>query len=156
MPTPTNRSHKSTVNAPQSPASVERAPDQQTTEGSRSGQSNPSNQPVRSRDIQFLIVAGSTFFVVMVTQYVLLVLDKPEPIPWQKGTVARAFRVDVNKAEWAEWTQLQDLGMKMAMRIVADRDANGPFQSIDDLLRVEGIGRTTLDRIRPSLTISHH
>ena len=106
-------------------------------------------------DIRFLIVAGAVFFAVMVTQYVMLVLDKPTPIPWQKGETARLFRVDVNQAGWAEWTQLDNLGGDLAMRIVADRDANGPFRTIDDLLRVEGIGRTTLDRIRPSLTISY-
>lgn len=131
--------------APNNNEALDAAPASTTTTGDQ----------IRSQGIQFLIIAGSIFFVVMVTQYVMLVLDKPEPIPWQQGETGRLFQVDVNQAAWAEWTQLEDLGADLAMRIVADRDANGPFRAIDDLLRVEGIGRTTLDRIRPSLTISH-
>ena len=49
--------------------------------------------------------------------------------------------------------QLEGIGRETAMRIVQDRDSNGPFLSIDDVGRVDGIGPTTLDRIRDQLTI---
>lgn len=61
------------------------------------------------------------------------------------------FAVEVNSASWVEWAQLEGLGETLARRIVEDRDERGPFQSPDDLLRVRGIGRRTLDRIRPFL-----
>lgn len=61
------------------------------------------------------------------------------------------FAVEVNSATWVEWAQLEGLGETLARRIVDDRDEHGPFQSPDDLLRVRGIGRRTLERIRPFL-----
>jgi competence protein ComEA len=63
------------------------------------------------------------------------------------------FRLDVNAATWVEWTQLEGIGDALARRIVADREANGPFAAVDDLRRVKGIGPKTLEKIRPWLTI---
>ncbi|MFN8709983.1 MAG: ComEA family DNA-binding protein, partial [Planctomyces sp.] len=61
----------------------------------------------------------------------------------------------VNTAGWIEWMQLEGIGPSLAHRIVAERDLNGPFQTIDDILRVPGIGPATLDQIRSRLTISY-
>ncbi len=63
------------------------------------------------------------------------------------------FRLDVNSATWVEWGQLDGIGDTLARRIVADREQNGPFRSIDELRRVKGIGVKTLERLRPWLTI---
>lgn len=63
------------------------------------------------------------------------------------------YRVDINRATWVEWAQLEGLGEKTAREIVADREANGPFKNIDDLVRVKGIGAKNLERIRPWLIL---
>jgi competence protein ComEA len=63
------------------------------------------------------------------------------------------YRIDVNSATWVEWGQLEGIGDALARRIVADREQNGPFRSIDDLRRVKGIGPKTLERIRPWVTV---
>jgi competence protein ComEA len=62
------------------------------------------------------------------------------------------YRIDINTATWVEWSQLEGIGETLAMRIVADRDQHGPFQSIDDLLRVPGIGPKKLESMRPWLS----
>jgi competence protein ComEA len=64
------------------------------------------------------------------------------------------FKVDINKASWIEWMQLEGIGELLARRIEEDRQTNGPFASVDDLDRVEGIGTVTLDTIRPWLICS--
>jgi len=93
---------------------------------------------------------------VLTVQWWQLTTDRPERLPWEHDeSFDTLFRVDVNNGTWVEWMQLEGIGETMAHRIVADRDANGPFKSIDDLQRVDGIGPATLDRIRSSLTISH-
>jgi len=63
--------------------------------------------------------------------------------------------VDINEATWIEWMQLKRIGQIMAHRIVADRETSGPFLSVEDLLRVHGIGPATLNEIRPWLTFGH-
>ncbi|MEW4490250.1 helix-hairpin-helix domain-containing protein [Thalassoglobus sp. JC818] len=61
------------------------------------------------------------------------------------------FQIDINSATWVEWMQLEGVGEVTARAIVDDRSANGPFQSIDDVQRVRGIGSVTLDKMRPHL-----
>jgi competence protein ComEA len=52
----------------------------------------------------------------------------------------RAGAVNVNAADAAALEALPGIGPVLAERIVADRAANGPFGSIEDLDRVSGIG----------------
>lgn len=61
------------------------------------------------------------------------------------------FRIDINSASWVEWTQIEGIGQATAQKIITDRDSNGPFRKIDDLLRVKGIGPKLLDKMRPFL-----
>jgi competence protein ComEA len=61
------------------------------------------------------------------------------------------FQVDVNRADWPELIQLPGVGQTLAERVVAERDLNGRFRSVDDLARVPGIGPRTLERMKPYL-----
>ncbi len=61
------------------------------------------------------------------------------------------FQIDINEADWPEWSQLPDIGETIARRIVESRDADGPFADVDELRRVRGIGPKTLERIKPYL-----
>ncbi|MEZ6123969.1 MAG: helix-hairpin-helix domain-containing protein [Planctomycetaceae bacterium] len=101
--------------------------------------------------LKWVVLVGS---LVLATIYVSLVRQQPEPLVWTSGSADGLFRVEVNSATWVEWTQLDGIGSKTAFRIIADREQNGPFRSIDDLQRVDGIGPITLERIRPHLEIS--
>jgi len=75
------------------------------------------------------------------------------PIRFNRPTdTAYKYRIDINRSTWIEWAQLEGLGEKLAREIVADRETNGPFNSIGDLIRVKGIGPTNLERFRPWLT----
>jgi len=52
--------------------------------------------------------------------------------------------VDVNRADAEELTALPGIGPALATRIVAYREEHGPFTSVDDLERVQGIGPQTV------------
>jgi len=65
--------------------------------------------------------------------------------------IEAAFQVDVNRADWPELMQLPRVGETLAKRIVALRQREGSFRSADDLLRVQGIGRATLDEMLPNI-----
>ena len=56
--------------------------------------------------------------------------------------------VDVNSAEWPELAQLPEIGETLARRIVETRQTTGPYETPEDLLRVNGIGDKTLDKVR--------
>lgn len=58
-------------------------------------------------------------------------------------------RIDVNTATLAELDMLPGVGPAIGRRIIDDREANGPFASVDDLQRVSGIGPRTVEKIKP-------
>lgn len=106
------------------------------------------------RSHRFLKTCLFAAMLMLTGQWLWLSAQRPEPLPWQHGAAFTSFfHVDVNNATWVEWIQLKGIGETMAHRIVAERDINGPFDSVDDLLRVKGIGPSTLAEIRPWLTI---
>lgn len=110
----------------------------------------------RTHHRSLLRICMGILLVMLTVQWVRIALERPEPLTIQRGdTFRQRFRVDVNNSSWVEWMQLEGIGISMAHRIVADRTLNGPFQSIDDLARVPGIGEATLDQIRPWLTMGH-
>ncbi|MCB9778991.1 MAG: helix-hairpin-helix domain-containing protein [Alphaproteobacteria bacterium] len=57
--------------------------------------------------------------------------------------------VDVNSASATALQAVPGVGESRARAIVAEREAHGPFRSVDDLERVRGIGPATVDALRP-------
>lgn len=65
------------------------------------------------------------------------------------GAAAQAdSRVNINTADAALLDTLPGVGPSTAAKIVADRDASGPYASVDDLSRVSGIGPKKLEQLR--------
>jgi len=67
------------------------------------------------------------------------------------GPLVARFQVDINAATWPELAQLPEVGETLARRIVEARDKGGRFADHQDLLRVNGIGPRTLERMTPFL-----
>jgi competence protein ComEA len=61
--------------------------------------------------------------------------------------------VDLNTATADQLDALPGIGPATAAAIVRDRDAHGPFASVDDLARVRGIGPAKLDQLRGLVTV---
>ena len=62
-------------------------------------------------------------------------------------------RLDVNRATAEELRQLPGIGEVLSERIVAWREDNGPFDSLERLMEVEGIGEGRLEAIRDRITV---
>lgn len=56
------------------------------------------------------------------------------------GVSTKDGKVNLNRASAAELDTLPGVGPSTAEKIVADREANGPFATVEDLKRVSGIG----------------
>lgn len=48
---------------------------------------------------------------------------------------------------------LEDVGPSKAQAIIQYREAFGPFQAVDDLVKVKGIGEKTVERNRANMTV---
>ena len=65
-----------------------------------------------------------------------------------------AAPVDINTADAKTLDEaMQGVGAKKAQAIVANREKNGPFKSVDDLRRVKGISARIVDENRANLTV---
>lgn len=76
----------------------------------------------------------------------------PPAAPARPPAPARPIDMDVATA--AELDLLPGIGPALAARIVADREANGPFGSAEGLQRVKGVGPALAARVQPHVTFS--
>lgn len=67
---------------------------------------------------------------------------------------ALAQAVNINTADAEELDALPGIGEKLADAIVADREQNGPFLSVEDLARVPGISSGVLAKLQGQVTTS--
>jgi len=122
----------------------------------------PNNQPsveksssrpwIDPRDQGNLWVLVCSALVMTVCYWWYLGGHRGQLIEIERATPLEAkFLVDINRADWPEIVQLPSLGETLALRILADRRDNGPFLDVDNLIRVDGIGIKTLEKIRPFL-----
>ena len=74
--------------------------------------------------------------------------------PIQPETIAAARElINPNTATAGSLQRLPGIGPVLARTIVADRAARGPFQTLDDVQRVRGIGAGTAERIGQYLSL---
>ena len=66
--------------------------------------------------------------------------------------LAPGERVDVNHATAEELDRLPRVGAALARRIVAEREARGPFHSLAELTRVAGVGPRLLQELEPHVS----
>lgn len=62
-------------------------------------------------------------------------------------------KIDINNATASQLQLLPGIGEVLASRIINYRNENGKFQSIDDLLLVDGIGNARIESIRQYITV---
>jgi len=57
-------------------------------------------------------------------------------------------KININTASVEEFDALPGIGPTIAQRIVDYRTENGPFQTIEDIMNVSGVGPSTFDNIK--------
>jgi len=62
-------------------------------------------------------------------------------------------KVNINTASAEEITKLKNVGDKYAERIIQYREANGPFKSPEDIMKVQGIGAKTFELNKDRITV---
>ncbi|MAE64178.1 MAG: hypothetical protein CMJ18_07865 [Phycisphaeraceae bacterium] len=88
------------------------------------------------------------FAAVMLT--VTIAVAWSRPVHRAYGAPRRTgFVIDVNRAGAGDLCLLPGIGPTLAARMIRHRDAHGPFERLDDLGSIAGIGSRTLQRIEP-------
>ncbi|MCM2461594.1 helix-hairpin-helix domain-containing protein [Pseudomonas sp. CG7] len=77
------------------------------------------------------------------------------PQAMEQPAKTQGAKVDLNGADAATLQrELSGIGKGKAEAIVAYRESNGPFSSVEELLEVKGIGKSILDRNRDKLEVN--
>lgn len=61
--------------------------------------------------------------------------------------------ININSADATELQEISGVGEKKAADIIAYREANGSFATVDDLIEVSGIGEKSLEKMRSQVTV---
>lgn len=69
------------------------------------------------------------------------------------GASAAQSKVNINTADASALDTVPGIGPSTAEKIIADREENGPFSSIEDLKRVSGIGDKKFEDMRDSICV---
>ena len=70
-----------------------------------------------------------------------------------QGAATADGPVNINRASESDLDALPGVGPSTARAIVEDRDANGPFSTIEDLMRVSGIGEKKFEKLKSSICV---
>jgi competence protein ComEA len=83
------------------------------------------------------------------------VLQESQSINMTTGTSIDDVSIDINTANASQLATLANIGLKKAKEIIAYREVNGLFVSIDDLSKVKGIGSKTVEKNRHRIQIAN-
>jgi competence protein ComEA len=61
--------------------------------------------------------------------------------------------VNINTAELAQLESLQGIGPTLAQAILEYRAEHGPFTSIEDVMKVQGVGQAKFEAIKDLITV---
>ena len=69
------------------------------------------------------------------------------------GESAAGSRINLNTADVSQLTTLTGVGESKALAIIAYREENGPFTSVEDIMNVPGIKEGTYEKIKDKIAI---
>jgi len=76
-----------------------------------------------------------------------------EGVTQSNETLASMEKININKADTKTLTTLKGIGKDRAVKIVEYREKNGPFQKIEDLMKVKGIGKKIFEQNKNVLSV---
>ncbi len=86
-------------------------------------------------------------------QMVLYVPDKNEQVQEGAAVSKGEEKVRINAASKEQLEKITGIGSRKAESILKYREEHGPFQKIEDLLEIDGIGVKSLEKIKDQIII---
>ena len=92
----------------------------------------------------------------LVVYFVELHLGQSSRVDIRRAPSATAeYVVELNSAKWPELANLPGIGEQLARAIVDYREENGPFEHVEQLCIIDGIGEKKLENIRQYVSVAN-
>ena len=107
-------------------------------------------------------MVSKNFFNTVLTIMALLTLlivnpafaaGEKEGVTKSNETLASMEKININQADTKTLTTLKGIGKDRAVKIIEYREQNGPFQKIEDLMKVKGIGKKIFEQNKNVLSV---
>jgi competence protein ComEA len=116
--------------------------------------SNPGVFTMRNNVLSYLLLPLFASLSFSLSAAPASATSVPAPVPVVSQLQAQPAKLDLNTADALTLQkELNGIGKAKAEAIVAYRDANGPFASVDELLEIKGIGNALLERNRDKVMV---
>lgn len=66
---------------------------------------------------------------------------------------ASSFKINLNTANSYQLSLLAGIGEETAKKIIEYRKENGKFEVIEDIMKIDGFGRKSFDKIKNKITV---
>lgn len=86
-------------------------------------------------------------------QMLLYIPNKNEPVQEGAASSKKEGKVQINTASKEQLEKITGIGSRKAESILKYREEHGPFQKIEDLLEIDGIGTKSLEKIKDQIII---
>ena len=108
-----------------------------------------------TQEKKVLLFAFSCLFVGIVASWYFKSHPKSMTVPLnlKERTLMSKEPIDINIADFNQLNSISGIGPTLAEAILDYRKNNGPFQEINDLLKVKGIGKKKLEKIETHILI---
>lgn len=86
-------------------------------------------------------------------QMVVYVPKKGEQVTTVNGSSLQEGKIQINTATKEQLEKISGIGPRKAENIMKYREQHGPFQKVEDLLEVDGIGEKSLEKIKDEIIV---
>jgi competence protein ComEA len=77
----------------------------------------------------------------------------PSPVTIPTPSANQSGLININTANATELDKITGVGPAYAKNIIDYRTLNGPFQKIEDIINVKGIGPKTFENMKNEITV---
>ena len=100
----------------------------------------------------FSVLSIMALFTLLIVNPAFAAGEK-EGVTKSNEIVASMEKININKADAKTLTTLKGVGKDRAVKIIEYREKNGPFEKIEDLMKVKGIGKKIFEQNKNILSV---
>jgi competence protein ComEA len=82
-----------------------------------------------------------------------LAAGEKEGVTKSNEIVASMEKININQADAKTLTTLKGIGKDRAVKIIEYREKNGPFEKVEDIMKVKGIGKKIFEKNKNLISV---